>query len=106
MQKNIKPLEALRHSTEHVLTQAMEKLYPGILKAMGPATAEGFYFDFDYPDKISEEEFPKIEAEMSKIIKKDLPFKKDEISVPEAIKLFKNNPFKKEWLHSIRTEKR
>ncbi|OGM08958.1 threonine--tRNA ligase [Candidatus Woesebacteria bacterium RBG_16_36_11] len=105
MQKNIKPLEALRHSTEHVLTQAMEKLYPGIIKAMGPATAEGFYFDFDYPDKISEEEFPKIEAEMSKIIKKDLPFKKDEISVPEAIKLFKNNPFKQEWLDEIEKRK-
>ncbi|HJX46179.1 MAG TPA: threonine--tRNA ligase [Patescibacteria group bacterium] len=100
-EKNKISLESLRHSSEHVLTQAMEKLYPGIIKAMGPATDEGFYFDFDHSEKISEEDFPKIEAEMSKIIKKNLFFKKDEIGIIEAKKLFKNNPFKQEWLDEI-----
>lgn len=69
-------LLAMRHSTEHVLTQAMLKLYPNLKMAMGPATEDGFYFDFDYDKKISEDDFPKIEAEMKKIISNNLPFKK------------------------------
>jgi len=91
----------MRHSAEHVLTQAMLKLYPGLLMAMGPATEDGFYFDFDYKEKISEEDFPKIEAEMQKIIKKDLPIKKEEMRIAAARKLFANNPYKQEWLDEI-----
>lgn len=95
-------LESLRHSAEHILTQAMLKLFPKIKMAMGPATDEGFYFDFD-PNgyKISGEDFSKIEAEMSKIAKEDLPIKKEEISLPAARKLFANNPYKQEWLNEI-----
>ena len=96
---------ALRHSAEHVLTQAMINLYgkDKVIMAMGPATDDGFYFDFDSPDdfKISEADFPKIEKEMEKIIKADLPFKRKEISVIEARKLYKNNPYKQEWLDEI-----
>jgi len=94
-------LSALRHSTEHVLMQAMESLYPSIVKAMGPATEEGFYFDFDLNKKISEEDFPKIEGEMRKIINKDLPITSKELSIQEARNLFKNNPYKQEWLDEI-----
>ena len=95
-------LLALRHSCEHVLTQAMLKLYPGIKMAMGPAIEDGFYFDFDPNDcKISSEDFPKIEAEMQKIIAADLPIIKKEISVAEARKLFKDNEYKQEWLNEI-----
>jgi threonyl-tRNA synthetase len=105
MKKKIKDqnyLRALRHSCEHVLTQAMLNLYGNDLKfAMGPATDEGFYFDFDYPQKIAEEDFPKIEKEMKKIIKKNLPFKKEVISIKKARELFKDNPYKQEWLDEI-----
>ena len=96
-----KKLEAMRHSAEHVLTQAMLKLYPGLKMAMGPATEDGFYFDFDFKGKISEDDFPKIEEEMKKIIKKDLPFKKENLTIEEARKLFKNNKYKQEWLDEI-----
>ena len=96
-----KKLEAMRHSAEHVLTQAMLKLYPGLKMAMGPATEDGFYFDFDFKGKISEDNFPKIEEEMKKIIKKDLPFKKENLTIEEARKLFKNNKYKQEWLDEI-----
>lgn len=96
-----KKLEAMRHSVEHVLTQAMLKLYPGLKMAMGPATEDGFYFDFDFKGKISEDDFPKIEEEMRKIIKKDLPFKKENLTIEEARKLFKNNKYKQEWLDEI-----
>jgi len=102
-----KSVEAMRHSCEHVLTQAMLGLYPEIKMAMGPAIEEGFYFDFDpsagsgQAVKISEADFPKIEAEIAKIIKEDLPLKKEEISLAQARKLFVNNPYKQEWLDEI-----
>jgi threonyl-tRNA synthetase len=95
-------LEAMRHSTEHVLTQAMLKLYPEIKMAMGPSTDEGFYFDFESKKKISEDSFPKIEEEMKKIIKANLPIKKEVITVEKAKKLFKGNEYKKEWLDDIK----
>ena len=97
-------LITLRHSAEHVLTQAMRRLYPGkFLAAMGPATDEGFYFDFDSVGdfKISEENFPEIEAEMQKITKENLPIIRQEISLKEAKEIFKDNPYKMEWLESI-----
>jgi len=96
-------LRAMRHSCEHVLTQAMLKLYPTLVMAMGPATDEGFYFDFEAPPavKISEADFPRIEKEMQKIIDRNLPIKKEVLPVKEARKLFANNPYKQEWLDEI-----
>ncbi len=105
MSKSDQELWAMRHSAEHVLTQAMIKLYPGLKMAMGPATDEGLYFDFDYEEKISEEDFPKIEAEMKKIIKQNLPIKKAVITATEAKKLFKGNEYKQEWLDEIAERK-
>jgi len=98
-------LWAMRHSAEHVLTQAMRKLYPGIIMAMGPATDEGFYFDFDLPEnakKITADDFPKIEKEMAAIIARDLHLVKKELTVAQAKKLFKGNPYKQEWLEEIK----
>ena len=97
-------LWALRHSAEHILHQALEALYPGkFYPAMGPATDEGFYIDFEPLDnlKISEENFPAIEAEVKKIIDQNLPILRKEISLEEAKELFKNNPYKVEWLNAI-----
>lgn len=102
----ISSLTSMRHSCEHVLTQAMLKLYPGIKMAMGPATEDGFYFDFDPGKvKISEADFPKIKKEMEKIIKADLPIKRKEISIREGRKLFKDNKYKQEWLDEIENRK-
>jgi len=105
-------LWALRHTAEHILMQAMDRLWPGkVIKAMGPATDDGFYFDFDpsppaggsgqAPLKISEADFPKMEKEMQKIIAADLPIVKKEVSAEEAKKLFKGNLYKMEWLDEI-----
>lgn len=97
-------LLAMRHSAEHVLTMAMKKLYGDkVIMAMGPATEEGFYFDFDHPEdfSVSEEQFPAIEKEMESIIRADIPFVQKNISVEEARKLFKDNPYKQEWLDEI-----
>ena len=93
-------LYKLRHTAEHVLHQAIKELYPSIYLAMGPATDEGFYSDFDAdPDGreaviISKEDFPKIEKRMQEIIDANLPISKHELSVEEARKVFADNPYK------------
>ncbi len=99
----------MRHSCEHVLHQTMIRLYPQFKEAMGPATDEGFYIDFDasassarVPLKISETDFPKIEEEMMKIVKENLPIKRQEITVIQAKKLFKNNPYKIELINELK----
>ncbi|MBT4021755.1 threonine--tRNA ligase [archaeon] len=93
------------HTAEHILTQAMLNLYPGVLMAMGPATDEGYYFDFDSNKRFSKEDFEKIESEMKKIIKADLPIVRKELSVKEVRKLFKGNKYKQEWLDEIEQNK-
>jgi len=107
---SLKELEKMRHSCEHVLTMAMLRLWGNKIKAaMGPATEEGFYFDFDSVGiKVSEADFPKIEAEMTKIIKEDLSILKGEMTAKEAKKFFntniyKGNEYKHEWLNLIKT---
>lgn len=99
----------IRHTAEHVLTLAMRRLYgkETIIMAMGPATDEGFYFDFDAPEdfKVSEADFPKIEKEMKKIIQLNFLMHRVEVSVATARKLFADNPFKQEWLNEIEGEK-
>ena len=98
-------LYKIRHSAEHVLTQAVQRLYgkDKFFMAMGPATEDGFYFDFEplADFKISEEDFPKIEAEMAKIVKENLPIVRSEITLDEAKKMFVSNPYKVEWLGTI-----
>ena len=95
----------LRHTAEHVLHQAVKELYPSIHLAMGPATDDGFYCDFDANDvKISAEDFPKIEARMQEIIDLDLLMIEKEISVAEAKELFAGNPYKEEWVDIIESK--
>ncbi len=102
---NSDSLHKLRHSAEHVLHQALLNLYPDqFYPAMGPATDDGFYMDLEPLNdfKISEEDFPKIETEMAKIIKDNLPIVRKEISLGEAKKMFADNPYKIEWLKDIK----
>lgn len=108
-------LWALRHSAEHVLTMAMEKIYgsdsqgqPLVVKAMGPATAEGFYFDFDLSPaalkqglKITEADFPKIEKKMQQLINLGLLMERLEVPIAVAKQVFAHNPYKQEFLAEI-----
>ncbi len=101
-------LHALRHTAEHVLTYAMHRLYgrDRVIMAMGPATEDGFYFDFDTPEDfvVNEEMLGKIEREMRKIIKQDLKLQQVELSVEKARAVFADNPYKQEWLDEIEAE--
>jgi len=99
---NNNDLHTMRHSCEHILTQAVLKLYPRVLMAMGPATDEGFYFDFDPNGKvISPDDFEKIEKEMDKIIRENLPISQEFVSLEQARKMFSGNPYKLDWLKNI-----
>lgn len=96
-------LRALRHTANHILMQAMEEIWPGkIIKALGPPTENGFYFDFEARGlKISPDDFPRIEKKMRQIVQQDLPLIRKELAVEKARKLFSANPYKQEWLEEI-----
>ncbi|MBL7115224.1 MAG: threonine--tRNA ligase [Kiritimatiellae bacterium] len=78
--------EKMRHSMAHVMAAAVCKLYDDVKLDIGPATADGFYYDFDLPVRLTPEEFPAIEVEMSRIIKEDVPFERFELSRTDAEK--------------------
>ncbi len=81
-------LSILRHSASHVMAQAVKELFDGVKVAIGPATRDGFYYDFDTPRPFSEEDLEKIEQRMREIIKQDLPFERMEMGRDEAIRFF------------------
>ena len=93
MEKNNETLSILRHSTSHIMAQAVQSLFPSAKLAIGPATADGFYYDFDLTDghAFTEEDLAKIEEKMKEIIKQNLTFEKYVIPDVEAqIKAFKD----------------
>ena len=67
-----KGLAALRHTTSHVMAQAVKRLYPNTKLAIGPSIADGFYYDMEFETPLTSDDFEKIEAEMKKIVKEDL----------------------------------
>lgn len=96
-----KDLETMRHSCSHLLASGVMELWPETKLAIGPAIENGFYYDFDFAQPISEADFPKIEAKMSEIKAKNLPFIKKDISTKEARKLFENQPYKLELINDL-----
>ncbi len=80
--------DVFRHSTSHVLAQAVQKLFPGTKLGIGPAIANGFYYDFDSEHTFTPDDLEKITQEMEKIVKADFPYVRSEISREEAIKFF------------------
>jgi threonyl-tRNA synthetase len=86
-QRDDEALDVLRHSAAHVMARAVMRLYEGVSLAFGPTTEGGFYYDFDLATPISEADFPKIEAEMKRIIKDKEPFERFILERDEARKL-------------------
>ena len=93
-------LEILRHSTAHVMAAAVLDLFPGTVIGIGPATDEGFYYDFGFKERLLPEQLPKIEARMREIIKAALPFTKEELPRTDAVALFErlHQPLKVELI--------
>ena len=92
---------AYRHSTAHVLAQAVRRLYPDVKVAIGPAIATGFYYDFDFVTPITKADLEKIEAEMKKIIKANYPIIRKEITKEEALELFASEPYKVDLIENL-----
>ena len=93
----------LRHSTAHVLAQAVVQLFPGAKFTIGPAIEDGFYYDFDLPGgkTFSDDDLQAIEAKMREIVKADQPFVRAEMSVKEALALFSDQPYKCEIIQRV-----
>lgn len=96
-------LEILRHSTSHLMAQAVKRLYPNVQVTIGPAIKDGFYYDFDTDKPFTDEDLPKIEAEMKKIIKENIPVIRKIMTKKDAIEYFKKNnePYKVKIIEDI-----
>lgn len=96
-------LEKYRHSTAHLLADAVQQIFPGTRLGIGPAIENGFYYDFDRQDKFSEADFEVIEQRMRDIIAQDLPFEREVVSKEDAQKLFeqRGETYKLELLDKI-----
>ena len=97
----------LRHSTAHVLAQAVTQLFPGAQFSIGPAIEDGFYYDFELPGgrTFSEDDLRAIEDQMRKIIKSNQPFVRDEVPAHEALGLFANQKYKCEIIERVTSGK-
>src|SRR3954452_5289612 len=81
-------LAVLRHSTAHLLAEAVRRLYPGVKVAIGPPIENGFYYDFDFPEPISESDLERIEQEVRKEIGEGREWSREEITRDDAVKRF------------------
>jgi len=95
--------DTYRHTTSHILAQAVKRLYPEVKLAIGPAIADGFYYDFDAPFAITPEILEKLEAEMRKICKEKIKLERFELPREEAIKLMEemDEPYKVELIQDL-----
>src|SRR6188472_954505 len=91
-------LAVLRHSSAHLLAEAVTQLYPGVKLAIGPPIENGFYYDFDFPEPIREEDLEPIQAEIDRELAEGREWVRQEISRDEARQLFANDPYKLELL--------
>ncbi len=95
--------EVLRHSTAHVMAQAVTDLFPGARYAIGPAIDDGFYYDFELPDgaHFSDHDLERIEARMREIVAADMPFVRAEVGREEGLALFAEQPYKREIIERV-----
>ena len=98
--KDEQALEIMRHSAAHVMAQAILNLYPKAKLTIGPTVENGFYYDIDM-EPISEDDFPKIEAEIKKIIKAKTPIVRREVAKQEAVEFYKDEPYKLEMIEGL-----
>lgn len=95
--------DALRHSASHIMAQAVKRLYSDVQIAIGPAIANGFYYDFDAPVTFTPEDLARIQAEMERIVKEDLPIERLEMERAEAVRFFeeKGESYKVELIRDL-----
>jgi threonyl-tRNA synthetase len=94
-------LEVLRHSTAHVMAQAILELYPGSKLTIGPPIENGFFYDIEVAGRLTDEDLPLIEERMHEIVARDLPIQREEVSKAEAEDLYVDNPYKTEIIEGL-----
>ncbi len=98
-------LNNLRHSAAHLLAAAVMEIWPHTKRTIGPAIEHGFYYDFDFGDvKVSEDDFPKIEAKMKELVKSWKSFDRREVTKDEALSLYSYNQYKQELIEEFASE--
>ena len=99
--KSPEALHIMRHSCAHIMAEAVQELYPGTQIAFGPATDDGYFYDFELPNNISSDDFGAIEKKMAEIVKVDEPFVREVVSIDEAKKIFADQRFKLEHIDDL-----
>ncbi|MGX7091315.1 threonine--tRNA ligase [Hutsoniella sourekii] len=99
--KSPEALDLLRHSAAHLLAHALKRLYPEINFGVGPAIENGFYYDTHKEQPITDEDLPKIEKEMKKIVSQNYPIEGRVVSREEALEIFADDPFKQELINDL-----
>ena len=99
--KSPEALHIMRHSCAHIMAEAVKELYPGTQIAFGPATDDGYFYDFELPNNISSDDFGAIEKKMAEIVKADEPFVREVVSIDEAKKIFADQRFKLEHIDDL-----
>jgi threonyl-tRNA synthetase len=94
-------LHVLRHSTAHVLAQAVSKLWPGTRLGIGPTITDGFYYDLAIPEHVSADDLPRIEEAMRAIVAEDQPFIREDVGPDEALRRLRDQPFKQEIVEGL-----
>jgi len=93
-------LEIMRHSAAHVMAQAVLRLYKDAKLTIGPVIDDGFYYDIDM-EPVSEDDFPKIEAEIRKLVKEKIPIQRSQVSKDDALAFYKDEPYKLEMISDL-----
>ena len=99
--KSPEALHIMRHSCAHIMAEAVQELYPGTQIAFGPATDDGYFYDFELTNNISSDDFGAIEKKMAEIVKADEPFVREVVSIDEAKKIFADQRFKLEHIDDL-----
>jgi len=94
-------LDVIRHSAAHVLAEAATRLYPGTKVAIGPAIKDGFYYDFEFPEPVGEDDLSRLSAEVQSLLGAALPFERREVTREEALALFADEPYKLELIRDL-----
>jgi len=101
--KNEEKLEAVRHSLSHIMSMAVQELYPRVGLGVGPAIENGFYQDYDLPETISPEILPRLEKRMKELIKENITFDQHDVDFNEAYEFYKHDPYKTEFIDDLKT---
>lgn len=95
-------IEKIRHSLSHLMSMAMQELYPKVGLGVGPVIEDGFYQDYDLPESINTEILPKLEKKMRELIKQDIKFVQHDMSFDEALSLYEDDPYKTELINDLK----